>query len=182
MTIRPTIIVDTREQEALTFTNLPAERGTLDAGDYSIRGLTHLIALERKSLPDLVACVSRERERFERELQRLAAYRFRAIVVEADARDLERGDWRSQVAPAAVVASVLAWSARYCIPVWFVGSHDAAGRWTERLLYQCARTIGHEVEAVRRFIDDSMMPAARKSRARRADGVPALPEPAGVIA
>ena len=34
----PTIIVDTREQDPLTFANLPPERRTLPTGDYSVLG------------------------------------------------------------------------------------------------------------------------------------------------
>jgi hypothetical protein len=30
-------------------------RDTLDTADYSLRGLEHVIAIERKSLPDLIA-------------------------------------------------------------------------------------------------------------------------------
>ncbi|WP_241160230.1 hypothetical protein [Desulfovibrio sp. ZJ369] len=44
--------------------------GSLTVGDYSLEGLTDKVAVERKELPDLVQCLGRERERFERELQR----------------------------------------------------------------------------------------------------------------
>jgi DNA excision repair protein ERCC-4 len=177
MTIRPTIIIDTREQAPLTFVNLPSEPGTLDCGDYSIRGLTHLIALERKSVPDLLACVGRERERFERELQRLQAYRFRHLAIEASAADLEGGDWRSQVLPASVIGSLCAWAARYGVPVWFCGTHDACGRWVERILFQAARQVAKEVEVVASFVADAMRPAERKPRKRSADVLPVLPAP-----
>ena len=54
-----------------------------------------MVAVERKTMDDLLACVGRERDRFKRELQRLRAYRFRLLVVEADAAVIEAGDWRS---------------------------------------------------------------------------------------
>ena len=68
------ILIDTREQAPFAFTHeryagTTIEAGTLDTGDYSLAGLTDLVAVERKSLPDLVACLGRERERFERELR-----------------------------------------------------------------------------------------------------------------
>ena len=88
MSFSPVIVVDTREQEPWGFCNVPTERGTLDTGDYSVRGLEHLVAVERKSLPDLLGCVGRERDRFKRELQRLRGYRFRLLVIEASYADL----------------------------------------------------------------------------------------------
>ena len=72
------LIVDSREQSPFSFKgpryeDVTVEVGTLTVGDYSLAGLTDKVAVERKSLPDLVACLGRERERFERELQRGAA-------------------------------------------------------------------------------------------------------------
>lgn len=155
MKITPTIIIDTREQHPLTFPNLPAAVGTLDAGDYSVGGLAHLVAVERKSIDDLLACCGRERDRFKRELQRLRAYRFRLLVIEADGADLERGEWRSQLTPAHVLGSLAAWCAQYALPVWLAGDHDAAGRFVERYLYQCARTVGTEHAAATAFLESS---------------------------
>jgi DNA excision repair protein ERCC-4 len=139
-TIRPCILIDSREQEPLAFANLPAERGTLDSGDYSVVGLTHLVAVERKSLPDLVTCCGSERDRFARELVRLRAYEYRAVVVESTLAEIEAGDWRSHILPAAVLGSVASWQARYA-PFVFAGDHAAAARWVERFLFQAARAI-----------------------------------------
>ena len=102
-----TAIVDTREQIPLDLKALLTMRGTLQTADYSILGLEHVIALERKSLSDLLGCVGVERERFEREVQRLLAYPVRALVVEATWPDLEQGEWRSKVTPAAADRSRL---------------------------------------------------------------------------
>jgi ERCC4-type nuclease len=52
---QPVLVVDSREQEPLTFSRLHSVRGTLQTGDYSIRGLEELFSIERKSIPDLVA-------------------------------------------------------------------------------------------------------------------------------
>ena len=145
--LTPTIIIDSREQYPLTFANLPAEAGTLDTGDYSVSGLQHLICVERKSLDDLLMCVGRERDRFKRELQRLQAYRFRLLVIETDAATLESGRWRSQLKVNHVMGALAAWVAQYGLPVWLAGDHEAAGRFVERYLYQCARRIADESAA-----------------------------------
>ncbi|MCH8854295.1 MAG: ERCC4 domain-containing protein [Planctomycetes bacterium] len=148
MKITPTIVIDSREQRAWQFANLPSEPGTLDTGDYSVKGLEHLVCIERKSLDDLLSCVGRERDRFKRELQRLQAYRFRILVIEASYADLERGEWRSQLKPSHVLGSLAAWQAQYSLPIWLAGDHQAAGRFAEKYLYQCARLIANENTAV----------------------------------
>jgi len=148
----PTIIIDSREQNPLDFPTLTATVGTLDTGDYSIVGLTHLVAVERKSLDDLLGCIGRERDRFKRELQRLRAYRFRLLIVEADAATLESGDWRSSLTPAHVLGSLAAWCAQFTLPAWLGGSHDGAGRFVERYLYQCARAVATEYQSASAFL------------------------------
>ena len=148
MKIEPKIIVESREQRAWRFENLPSEPGALDTGDYSVVGLTHMVAIERKSLPDLLACVGRERDRFKRELQRLRAYRFRLLIVEASHTDLEAGLWRSQLKPSHVLGSLAAWTAQYSLPVMLVGNHQAGAEFCERFLYQVARCVARENAAV----------------------------------
>jgi ERCC4-type nuclease len=148
----PCIVIDTREQTPLTFDTLPSQVGTLDTGDYSVRGLEHLISIERKSLPDLLTCVGRERERFKRELRRLRGYRFRLLLVECSAADLECGAWSGQLKPAHVIGSLAAWSAQYSLPIWLGGDHEGAGRFAERWLYQAARCIATEYEAAARAL------------------------------
>ncbi|MCZ6654515.1 MAG: ERCC4 domain-containing protein [Planctomycetota bacterium] len=148
MKLSPVVIIDNREQVPWQFHNLPSESGSLTTGDYSIKNLAHLIAVERKSVDDLLSCVGIHRDRFKRELQRLRAYRFRCLVVEADYGTLERGEWRSKIQPASVLGSLAAWQAQYSLPIWLAGDHEAAGRFAEKYLYQCARLIASENAAV----------------------------------
>lgn len=125
------VIVDSREQAPFAFSGpryegLTVEVGTLAVGDYSLAGLTDKVAVERKSLPDLVACLGRERERFERELQRGAALDAFAVVVEASWADLAGGQYRSKIKPHAARQSALAFAGRYRLPFLFAGSRAAA--------------------------------------------------------
>ncbi|MCH9033809.1 MAG: hypothetical protein IID42_04820 [Planctomycetes bacterium] len=152
MKIEPVILVDSREKRPFIFENLPTEVGTLDTGDYSVAGLTHLIAVERKSLPDLLACCGRDRSRFKRELQRLKAYPFRLLVIETTAAELEAGDWRSKLKPSHVIGSLAAWQVQYSLPVWFGGDHAACGRFAERFLHQSVRTIANDYSAASRIL------------------------------
>ena len=100
-----TAICDSREQLPLDLAPLRTERCMLVTGDYSVKGLVDVVAIERKSLSDLLACIGQERERFDREVLRLLAYPCRAIVVEATWGELERGGWRSKITPAAPLAA-----------------------------------------------------------------------------
>lgn len=147
-------LIDTREQTPLNLAPLRHRRETLATGDYSVAGLESIVAIERKSLPDLIACVGVERERFERECQRLLAYPTRAIVIEATWADLEAGNWRSKVTPAAAVGSVLGWIAMG-IPVLMAGDHQTAGRCVSRMLFIAARRRWRELQEFQTMITES---------------------------
>ncbi len=142
-----TAVIDTREQCPLDLSPLRTVPGTLSTGDYSVQGLESLVAIERKSLSDLLACIGVDRDRFDREVQRLLAYPVRAIVIEASWGDLEQGEWRSQVTPAAAIGSVLGWIAQG-VPVIMAGDHERAGRYVSRLLYTAARRRWREARAM----------------------------------
>lgn len=148
MKIQPVVLIDRREQNPWSFANLPSESDSLPTGDYSVRGLEHLVAIERKSLDDLLACCGRERDRFKRELQRLRAYRFRVLVVETDYATLEAGVWQSKLKPSHVLGSLAAWQAQFGLPVMLAGDHESAARFTEKYLYQAARLVASENAAV----------------------------------
>ena len=87
-------LIDTREQLPLDLSPLQTGSATLATGDYSVKGLENIVAVERKSEGDLLGCVGRERERFEREVQRLLAYPVRCLVVESTWSAIELGHWR----------------------------------------------------------------------------------------
>ncbi len=141
-------VVDQREKIPLDLAPLRHRFGHLETADYSIEGLEHLIAFERKSLPDLLACCGTSRERFERELARLRGFQVKGLIVEATWADLELGEWRNRISPQAVTGSLLAWSTDG-LPVWFAKDHHTAGRIVSRLLFIAARRFYRET---RRFV------------------------------
>src|SRR3990167_7980076 len=116
-----TALIDTREQTPLDLSPLKTERATLTTGDYSVRGLEQEIAIERKSMPDLLGVVGRDRARFDREVKRLLAYPTRALVIEGSWREIESGNWRSSIPPQTVLGSILGWIA-YGLPVIMAGN------------------------------------------------------------
>jgi len=140
-----TIIIDTREQRPFHFDDWPTSAGTLATGDYSIQGIEERVAIERKSLQDLVGCCGRDRERFKRELQRLKAYDCRAVIIEADAGQVVNGAFRGQLKPAHIIGSVASWQTRYSVPFVWAGDHGAA--WTLAILRTYHKQLAELVKA-----------------------------------
>ena len=140
-------LIDSREQLALCLDPLRTERATLVTGDYSCKGLEGIVAIERKSLTDLLCCIGRERPRFDACVQRLLAYPVRALVIESTWQELERGEWRSQITPSQAVGSCLGWITAG-LPVIMAGDHERAGRFVSRLLYCAARRRWQEARTL----------------------------------
>lgn len=166
------VIIDSREQTPFAFQHekyagTVAEVGALDTGDYSLAGLTDRVAVERKSLPDLVACLGRERERFERELQRAAALDAFAVVVEASWADLAAGQYRSQLNPHSACQSVLAFTARYRIPFLFAGSRAGAEYVTWGFLRQYLESARKRWGAIVKAHGEASSDSRTKSEARK---------------
>ncbi len=148
-TLKPedvTAIVDTREQRPWVLAPLRTEKGTLYTGDYSVKGLENEIAIERKSLEDLLGCVGQSRERFEDCVQRLLGYPVRAVIVEASWGELEAGAWRSKISPTSAVGSVLGWVARG-IPFMFAGDASKGSTMAARIMFIAARRRFEELGA-----------------------------------
>lgn len=142
-----TAVIDSREQMPFTLSPMKTVRGTLATADYSIAGLENVIAIERKSLGDLISCIGAERERFEKEIQRLLAYPTRAVIVETTWHQLESGGWRSNVTPQSAVGSVVGWIAAG-VPFVMAGDHLHADRFAARLLFIAARRRWREARAL----------------------------------
>ena len=126
-------IADTREKKPYDFegitTRIDGEeiplrihtvRQYLATGDYSIAGMHHLIAIERKSIRDLLNTIAQHRERFIKLLVRMSKLEFGAIVVE--------GEWKrvqkccclyTQMDPRSLDSSILAWNQRYQNVHWY---------------------------------------------------------------
>lgn len=136
----PTVIIDTREQARLVFTRLPTITAALLTGEHSVAGLEDHFAAERKSTADLVACcVGDNRDRFFRELHRLRGFLFKRLLIVGTAEEVERGTYRSQVKPAAVLATLSALEVRFDVPVVFASLREEAACKIESWVYWFAR-------------------------------------------
>lgn len=149
------IKVDTREQENKHITDFFNGRGIkwestkLEAGDYSAfippapeihfyREFHLNAAIERKNSLDELAQTVKERARFEHELFRAKdkGTRFKIVVEDGDYSELIRGKYRSEYAPKALTASLMAFEARYNVPLLHVAKADAGHYIYNWLLYQ----------------------------------------------
>jgi ERCC4-type nuclease len=126
------IVIDTREQRPYCFPRSIV--GPLATGDYSIAGLEKRVAIERKSRQDAYHSLGQGRKRFERELERLAALDYAAIVVESCVHDFLTAPPFSRMNPQAAINSLLAWSVKYRVPVFFAGDRRHGNAVTYRLL------------------------------------------------
>lgn len=130
---KPVVLVDTREQAPMDFGRFDnwfagAKPATLETGDYSIQGMESLVTLERKSLNDLVSTLMHNRPRFFRQLERMQAYPYRAILVEASYTDVKSPySFTSDTAahPNGVSGSLDALEVRFGIPVIYTSRNRA---------------------------------------------------------
>lgn len=145
------LVVDSREQSPLDFSPFPdcqVERGALSTADYSIKGLEHIVGIERKSESDLLGSLTQGRERFERELARLRPFALRAVVVESSWMQLARGEYRSRMQPHACLQSILGLSVRFDVPFLFVETHKAAAYTVYHLFRHFLKQREEELRAV----------------------------------
>jgi hypothetical protein len=104
-----------------------ARRRTLPTGDYSLVGHEHEIVIERKSLPDLYQSVSKGRERFEREFERMYAITTPVLLVEASWSEIINPTRiRSQMNPLAVRNTIISWSVKHHVLFFPSGSRRQA--------------------------------------------------------
>ena len=113
----PRLLVDTREQAPLVFAHLPSAPAALQSGDYSVRGLEDVFAVERKSMSDLVGSLKSGRQRFMRELHRLRGFSFARLLVVGTAQELAALVARGRVSPVMLEHSLLSIEQRFGVPV-----------------------------------------------------------------
>ena len=148
------LLVDNREPKehgwfAHFSANVKVEWGTLETGDFALAALPDAAVIERKAVGDLLACLGRERDRFERELQRSRYVGRMVVVCEGSMADLlaeahrRGGGMRS----ASIIGTLAAWQRRYA-PFFFAGNVQVAAEFTERYLRSQVREIEQDARAI----------------------------------
>lgn len=128
---KPIALVDTRERYPFDFSRFPnwiadEKRQALKAGDYSVEGMEKLLVLERKTLTDLISTVIQHRTRFFKECEKMALYRWRALLIEASYEDIKSPydeEYNTSAHPNAVSGTLDALEARFDIPVIYTSQY-----------------------------------------------------------
>ena len=130
-----TIIVDTREKENKHIieyfekNNIPYICRKLDSADYSFVLPNHLhlcldnkILVERKgSIDELAGNLSQNRDRFEREFERIRKdQRIHLVLENFTYKKMLNGTYRSGFNPMSYLGSLMTWCIRYKCPIWTV--------------------------------------------------------------
>ena len=141
--IGPTIIIDTREKRPLCVSTYPMERTTLAVGDYGLAGFSTWdrpeFIVERKALDDLVGSLTKGRARFWRELQKMRAFQFAALLIEATPDEVELHRYRSRATPQSIMASLAAVQVRLGVHIVWGGDPADCATWLEGAVRQFAR-------------------------------------------
>ena len=126
------MVIDSREQCPYRFKNAVVKG--LKAGDYSIEGFEDRIAVERKSREDAYSSLGTGRARFERELKRLSHYEYAAIVIECDLLSFLEAPPFTMMNPKAAINSLISWSVKYKVHIFFASTRRHARAVTYRML------------------------------------------------
>lgn len=165
-------VVDTREQTPLDLSPFRVVRKGLTTGDYSILHLEKEISIERKSLPDLLGSIGRDRDRFDAEMKRLLAYPSRMLLIESTIDEIEKGQWRSKLKPSHVLGA-LAGFQEMGIPVCLAGDHLRASRFAFNHLRLAALRRWGELRAFFNETNSHLVRTDEKKKdPRRSPGLP----------
>lgn len=147
------VLVDTREQptaQALRRLNalgVPYETKKLNFGDYSAKFLLpggewhsfeNDVVIERKmSTDELCMCFCQQRDRFEREFERIkeSGAKCYLLIEGANWENIYSGHYRSRMNPKSLIASILAFCARYdAVPIFCKA--ETSGKLIHDILYR----------------------------------------------
>ena len=153
-----TILIDNREQDTQRARTryaqfgVPWERATIHTGDYSCKfllpdgswfDLSNEIAVERKmNLDEICMCFGAERKRFIREFERAKENNIRLwlLLENSTFKKAYSGQYRSRYNPKSLIASMLAFQARYnCRLV--MCDESVSGKLIHDILYYEGREI-----------------------------------------
>ena len=140
-TPRPTLVVDTREQNPFSFARFQdwfsgVEKKPLEVGDYSVAGLEDVCALERKDLNDLVRSFTVDRSVFVKRLRRMSEFPDRLLIVTAPLSQVKARYEHSPADPNQITQSLIATLAGLRVPFLCVETHELGEEIVASYLYQ----------------------------------------------
>lgn len=136
---KPKVVIDSSEHMGYTFKRFTnwfsgTMRKRLPTGDYTLVGLEDEIAVERKTLPDLVNSIIQERENFILRCEKLSSFKKKCIVIEGSLSSLKTPYDVSRAHPNAVLGSIIAAQERWNIPIYFLDNFLLAEEFVASML------------------------------------------------
>lgn len=140
--VKFTVIRDTREQKGKGW-NFKASANCegveiikLDVGDYTVKGMEDILAIERKTIGDLwnTLGTAKNYKRFQKEWERGKNHKFKFLIIEGSLADINKGYRWSKVPVANIHAKLLSLQINYNVHVIFAGRLDIARAYTRRLM------------------------------------------------
>jgi len=138
---KPTLIVDTREQNPFPFGRFRGwfagiQKKALAVGDYSVAGLEEVCTVERKDLADLIHSFTTHRSVFTARLRRMSAYPYRLLVVTASLSEVKSSYGGTSVSPNRITQSLVAALAGLGVPFPCTDTHELGAEIVASYLYQ----------------------------------------------
>ena len=159
-TPKPTLIVDTREQNPFSFARFRGwfagvKHKALKVGDYSVAGLEDVCTVERKDLPDLIHSFTTDRAVFVERLRRMSCYPHQLLVVTAALSEVKSPYGGTSINPNRITQSLIAALAGLGVPFLCVETHDLGAEIVASYLYQVHLYHWLEVNDYGRCIADN---------------------------
>lgn len=159
-TPRPTVLVDTREQNPFDFSRFETwfsgvERKALKLGDYSVVGLEDLCVVERKDLSDLVHSFTAERIVFVHRLRLMSHCPHRLLVITAPLSQVKSPYPHAGVNPNRITQSLIATLAGLQVPFLCTETHELGEEIVASYLYQVHLYHWLEINDHGRFLADN---------------------------
>jgi ERCC4-type nuclease len=159
-TPRPTVVVDTREQNPFNFSRFKGwfagiEMKALKLADYSIAGMEDICVVERKDLSDLVHSCTADRKAFVQRLKMMATYPHRLLVVTSTLSQAKSPYAHTSVDPNRTVQFLVAMLAGLQVPFICSETHELGEELVASYLYQVHLYHWLESNDFGRFLSDN---------------------------
>jgi ERCC4-type nuclease len=137
----PTVIVDTREQNPLSFRRFKGwfsgiEHRALPLGDYSIAGMEDTCVVERKDLADLIQSCTSNRAVFVKRLRRMAELPHSLLLITAPLSEIKSEYPYRGACPNRITQSLIAILAGLRLPFVCTETHELGEEIVASYLYQ----------------------------------------------
>jgi ERCC4-type nuclease len=155
----PTAIVDTREQNPLSFRRFRSwfdriEYRALPLGDYSVSGMEHSCVVERKDLADLIQSFTTNRSVFVKRLRRMSELPYSLLIVTASLHEIKSEYPYRAANPNRITQSLLAVLTALRLPFVCTETHELGEEIVASYLYQTFLYDWLEQNGYGRFLAD----------------------------